>query len=94
MKTVTKTQKGKLAQKLPKVKIGRSRQVAIPKKLYDSLRLVPGDYMEIKLIENHLILTPHTFIEKRLAEGLKDIKEGRSIGPFKNAREALKALNA
>jgi AbrB family looped-hinge helix DNA binding protein len=91
MKTATITKK--IVKNLPKVKIGISRQVAIPKKFYDAMRLEPGDYMEIELgDDNRLTLTPKTFIEKRLAEGLRDIKEGRVIGPFKNAKEAFIAL--
>jgi AbrB family looped-hinge helix DNA binding protein len=90
MKTLAHSKK--TAKNLPKVKIGVSRQVAIPKKFYDAMRLEPGDYLEIELINDRLTLTPKTFIEKRLAEGLRDIKEGRFIGPFKNAKEAFKAL--
>jgi AbrB family looped-hinge helix DNA binding protein len=90
MKTATHTKK--IVKNLPKVKIGVSRQVAIPKKFYDAMRLEPGDYLEIELINDRLTLTPKTFIEKRLAEGLRDIQEGRFIGPFKNAKEAFNAL--
>jgi AbrB family looped-hinge helix DNA binding protein len=90
MKTATLNKK--TAKNLPKVKIGVSRQVAIPKKFYDAMRLEPGDYMEIELHDDRLTLTPKTFIEKRLAEGLRDIEAGKVIGPFKNAKEALDAL--
>ena len=39
-------------------------------------------------------LTPsaRAIIDARLAEGLRDIKEGRGIGPFSTAEEAMKAL--
>jgi AbrB family looped-hinge helix DNA binding protein len=90
MKTITPTKKA--IKSLPKVKIGVSRQVAIPKKFYDALGLEPGDYMEMELHDDKLTLTPKTFIEKRLAEGLKDIKAGKVIGPFKNAKDAFSAL--
>jgi AbrB family looped-hinge helix DNA binding protein len=60
------------------VKIGVSRQVAIPKKLHDQLGLAPGDYLEIEVRDHRLILTPKTLIEKRLAEGLDDLKRGRT----------------
>ncbi|MFA5831555.1 MAG: AbrB/MazE/SpoVT family DNA-binding domain-containing protein [Candidatus Paceibacterota bacterium] len=90
MKTATLGKK--TIKNLPKVKIGVSRQVAIPKKFYDAMKLEPGDYMEMELHDDRLILTPKTFIEKRLAEGLRDIEAGKVIGPFKNAKEALNAL--
>lgn len=79
---------------MPAVKVGVSRQVVIPKKIHDELGLAPGDYLEVELRGNQLILTPKTLIDKRLAEGLEDIKKGRTLGPFKSAKEAMKALRA
>ena len=77
---------------MPIVKIGVSRQVVIPKKLYERLGLVPGDYLEVELEDDRLVLTPTMLVEKRLAEGLRDVKQGRVVGPFKSARSAMKAL--
>jgi AbrB family looped-hinge helix DNA binding protein len=76
------------------VKVGVSRQVAIPKKLHDQLGLRPGDYLEVEVRDNRLILTPKALVEKRLAEGIEDIKKGRVLGPFKTAKEAIRALRA
>jgi AbrB family looped-hinge helix DNA binding protein len=75
------------------VKIGVSRQVAIPKKLHDRLGLAPGDYLEIQLEGDRLILTPKALVEKRLAESLDDIREGRVHGPFHSASELLRSLH-
>jgi len=77
---------------MPTVKIGVSRQIVIPKKLYEKIGLVPGDYLEVELADNHLVLTPKILVEKRLAESLEDIKQGRVVGPFKTARAAMRAL--
>lgn len=74
------------------VKIGQSRQVVIPKKLYDELRLRPGDYLEVELQNGNLVLTPKQLVEKSILEGLEDFKKGRSIGPFKTAKAAIRAL--
>lgn len=74
------------------VKIGVSRQVAIPKKLHDRLGLAPGDYLQIELEGDRLILTPKALIEKRLAEGLEDIRQGRVHGPFKSVPALLRSL--
>ena len=75
------------------VKIGASRQVAIPKKLHDQLGLAPGDYLEIEVRDNRLILTPKTLIEKRLAEGLDDLKRGRTYGPFSSPSALIRSLH-
>ncbi len=74
------------------VKIGTSRQIVIPKKLHDKLGLAPGNYLQVELRGHQLILTPKEFIDKRLAEGLKDIATGKVLGPFDTAGEALQAL--
>jgi AbrB family looped-hinge helix DNA binding protein len=75
------------------VKIGVSRQVAIPKKLHDQLGLVPGDYLQVELEGDRLILTPKALVEKRLAESLDDIREGRVHGPFRSASALLRSLH-
>lgn len=75
------------------VKIGVSRQIAIPKKLHDQLGLSPGDYLEVEVRNNRLILTPKTLIEKRLAEGLDDLRRGRTYGPFASAPALIRSLH-
>jgi AbrB family looped-hinge helix DNA binding protein len=86
---------------MPTVKLGASRQMVIPKKLYDDLGLAAGDYLEVELYEGRkLLVTPkelvdkHPEIDKRLAEAEEDIKAGRVHGPFKSAHEAVKALRS
>ena len=74
------------------VKIGLSRQVVIPKKLHDQLGLRPGDYLEVEIQGDRLVLTPKALVDKRLAEGLRDVKRGRVLGPFKTASTAMRAL--
>jgi antitoxin MazE len=74
------------------VKIGVSRQVAIPKKLHDKLGLAPGDYLQMELDGNRLVLTPQAIIERRLAEGLADVRKGRVHGPFASVPELLQSL--
>ncbi len=78
----------------PLVKIGASRQVAIPKKIYDEMGFVPGDYLAVERRGHGVMLTPKAFIERRLAEGLEDIRRGRGLGPFDTAKEAIRALRA
>lgn len=82
---------------MPAVKLGVSRQVAIPKKIHDALGLAPGDYLEVELKAGKVVLTPKALIDKELerelAEGLEDIKQGRGIGPFSSAKEGIRALH-
>lgn len=74
------------------VKIGVSRQVVIPKKIHDQLGLEPGDYLEVELEGDRVVLTPKALIEKRVAEGLDDIRKGRVRGPFKSVPALIQSL--
>ncbi len=78
------------------VKIGASRQVAIPKKIHEELHLRAGDYLEIELRNGTLVLTPKALVDKdlevRLSEALDDVKKGRVHGPFESAKEVVKSL--
>lgn len=80
------------------VKLGVSRQVVIPKKIHDELGLAPGDYLEVTVAGGNVVFTPKTLvdrrIEKRIAEGLDDIKEGRVYGPFDSAKKLVHSLHA
>ena len=82
----------KRSRPLPVVKIGVSRQVVIPKKLHDQLGLSPGDYLEVGLEGDRLVLTPKALVEKRLAESLDDIRQGRVHGPFRSVPALLRSL--
>jgi AbrB family looped-hinge helix DNA binding protein len=87
MKTQTRERRSMIA-----VKIGVSRQVVIPKKIHDQLGLVPGDYLEVELEGNRVVLTPKALIEKRLAESLEDLREGRVHGPFRSVPALMRSL--
>jgi AbrB family looped-hinge helix DNA binding protein len=78
------------------VKVGVSRLVVIPKKIHDKLGLAPGDYLEVEVERGRVVMTPKALvdkrIEKRLAEGIGDLRAGRSHGPFDSAKEAVRFL--
>ncbi|MBI4444547.1 MAG: AbrB/MazE/SpoVT family DNA-binding domain-containing protein [Acidobacteria bacterium] len=73
------------------VKIGRSRQVVIPKAMHDELGLKPGDLLEVKLRRNQVVFTPR-LVDRELALALEDFKAGRYIGPFRTAKAGIRAL--
>jgi AbrB family looped-hinge helix DNA binding protein len=83
---------------MPAVKVGASRQVAIPKKIHEALHLRAGDYLEIELRNGTLVLTPKALVDKhlgeRLSEAFDDIKNGRVHGPFRMAKDLVHSLRA
>ena len=77
---------------MPLVKVMRHRQVAIPKKLFEELGLEVGDYLEAKVRSGRLVYIPKAVVDRDIEEALEDIKAGRVIGPFQDAKGAIKAL--
>lgn len=77
---------------MPVVKLGASRQVVIPKQLHDQLGLAAGDYLEVQVQDGKVVFTPKALVDKRLDEGLADIREGRVHGPFTSARDMMRSL--
>jgi AbrB family looped-hinge helix DNA binding protein len=47
-------------------KVGVSRQIVIPKRLFDQLGLAPGDFLEVTLRGGSLVMTPKTLVDKPL----------------------------
>jgi hypothetical protein len=52
-----------------------------------------GDYLEAKVDRRGIIsLAPKNFVDRRIAEGLDDIKHGRVRGPFDTVGTVLQSL--
>ncbi|MGH7815479.1 MAG: AbrB/MazE/SpoVT family DNA-binding domain-containing protein [Candidatus Binataceae bacterium] len=90
----TQTQRKTAARIASVVKLGASRQVVIPKRIHDRLGLRAGDYLEVELNDDKVVLTPKTLVEKRLAEALLDVNHRRLYGPFRSAKEMIRSLHA
>jgi antitoxin MazE len=86
------------------VRVKRHSQITIPNDIRRKLKIVEGDYFEIKEHNNELVLKPVKIIHPDEAyfhtkewqrgerEADKDIAEDKVIGPFDNINGALKAL--
>lgn len=81
------------------VKVKGKYQVTLPTEVREKAGVAVGDFLEAKVQGKRITLTPkvvvdRAFVEKRLAQGLKDIREGRALGPFRTAKAAIRALRA
>ena len=86
------------------VKVKRNYQITIPQSLRRIVRLVVGDYVEVDIQDNTLVIRPVKVIhpdqecfftkewQEKEAEAEQDIAEGKMVGPFENAPDALRAL--
>jgi AbrB family looped-hinge helix DNA binding protein len=87
------SQKGGIA--MPTVKIGRSRQVTIPKRLFEELGLREGDYVEVDRQGHQIILTPKVLInrEKVKAELFELIDQIRERNKNLKPEDVKKAIS-
>jgi len=86
------------------VKVKRNYQITIPQSLRKFFRLAVGDYLEVDLQDETLVIRPVKVVhpdqayfftkewQEKEAEADKDIAEGKVVGPFENTQDALKAL--
>lgn len=88
---------------MPVVKVMERRQVVIPKEIFEQLHLEVGDYLEAKVEDGKIVYIPKQLVDRdpwywseegqrEIGKALEDIDEGRVIGPFTSAKDALKAL--
>jgi AbrB family looped-hinge helix DNA binding protein len=67
-------------------------QVVIPQSIRKRVRLDIGDLLEASFENGKITFTPKTVVDRHLAEGIEDIAQGRTHGPYESAREAISAL--
>lgn len=89
---------------MPVVKIGPKHQITIPKEVFDSMRLEPGDFLDTRMEGNAIVLIPQKLVPKDQEwfwsrewqemekEADEAIAQGEVIGPFSKASDAIEAL--
>ena len=86
------------------VKVKRNYQITIPQNLRKMIRLAVGDYLEVDIQNDALVIRPVKVVhpdqeyfftrewQQKEAEADKDVAEDRLVGPFEASEDALKAL--
>ena len=86
------------------VRVKRNYQITLPQSLRKFLRLAVGDYLEVDIQNETLLIRPVKLIhpdqeyfftkewQEKEAEADRDIAEGKVVGPFKNIKASLEAL--
>ena len=76
-------------------------QVTVPKDARDALGLKQGDFLEARVERGAVVFRPKVVrdrdeflkqLRKDIEAGKADVKAGRVLGPFDNARDAMRAL--
>ena len=86
------------------MKISSQGQIRIPKKMMESLGIEQGDYVEVDIEENHIVLKPRKLIDPTQGwywskewqemerEADEEIEKDRLSPSFSSAEDALKWL--
>jgi AbrB family looped-hinge helix DNA binding protein len=69
-------------------------QIVIPQHVRERIHVEIGDILEAGVENGKITFTPKSLIDRHLAEGLEDAKEGRTHGPYASADKAIEALEA
>ena len=67
-------------------------QIVIPQRIREEAGVGIGDLLEAKVEKGKITFSPKSVIDRHLAEGLEDLKRGRTHGPYASAKEAIEAL--
>jgi len=80
-------------------KVGPKYQVTIPRDARKAVGIEVGDFVESQVTRGGILLRPKAvidktpeMIDKRLAEGLDDVKKGRTYGPFYSVESMIDSL--
>jgi bifunctional DNA-binding transcriptional regulator/antitoxin component of YhaV-PrlF toxin-antitoxin module len=69
-------------------------KVVVPRNVRDQIGLNVGDVQEARIERGKITVSPQSLVDRGIAEGLADIREGRVHGPYRSAAEAMKAFQA
>ncbi len=86
------------------IKVKRNYQITIPQSLRKMIRLAVGDYLEVDIRDDSLVIRPVKVVhpdqeyfftkewQEKEAEAERDLSQGKVAGPFETSEEALRAL--
>ncbi len=69
-------------------------QIVIPQHVREQVHVEIGDFLEAAVENGKITFTPKSLVDRHLAEGLEDARQGRTHGPYASAEDAITALNA
>lgn len=68
-------------------------QIVIPQHVREQIHVKIGDFLEAGVENGKITFTPKSLVDRHLAEGLEDVRQGRTHGPYASAGDAMTALN-
>jgi AbrB family looped-hinge helix DNA binding protein len=75
------------------VRVQKRGQVTLPTRLRARVGITDGDLLEAKFERGKITLAPKSMVDREIAEGLEDVKKGRTHGPYDSAEEMISSLH-
>ena len=69
-------------------------QIVIPQRVREQAHIEIGDLLEASVEDGKITFTPKSLVDRHLAEGLEDLRKGRTHGPYNSAEAAIAALES
>lgn len=69
-------------------------QIVIPQSIREQMHVDVGDLLEASIVDGKLTFTPKSVIDRHLAEGLEDLENGRTHGPYRTSAAAIAAVES
>lgn len=69
-------------------------QIVIPQHVRERMHVEIGDILEAGVEDGKITFTPKSLIDRHLAEGLEDMRKGKTHGPYASVEKAVAALDA
>lgn len=67
-------------------------QIVIPQHIREIAHIEVGDLLEAGVENGKIVFTPKSLVDRHVAEGLQDLRKGKTHGPYTTAAEAVSAL--
>jgi AbrB family looped-hinge helix DNA binding protein len=67
-------------------------QIVIPQHVRELAHIEIGDLLEAGVENGKIVFTPKSLVDRHIAEGLEDMRRGRTHGPYDSAGKAVAAL--
>lgn len=78
---------------MPIVTVKKKYQVVIPQSVRERVPVHVGDLLEANVEKGKITLTPKSLVDREIAEGLEDLRQGRTYGPYGTAEEMIRSLH-
>jgi len=75
------------------VKVKTKYQITLPAAVRKIIGVNVGDIFEVRADKGEITLKAKNLVDKGIAEGLADVKAGRTFGPFETNAEMMQFLH-